>query len=61
VKVVEQRLISRDEKIVLLITGNGLKDVAGAMKAVDLVQTTPFRVSPDLEAVQRVVDRWGAA
>jgi threonine synthase len=59
VKTVEQGLISRDEKIVLLITGNGLKDVAGAMKAVDLVQTKPFTISPDLAALKQVVAGWG--
>jgi threonine synthase len=58
VTAVDQRLISRDEKIVVLNTGNGLKDVAGAMKAVDLVQTTPFRVSPDLAALRQVVAAW---
>jgi threonine synthase len=58
VHAVDQRLISRDEKIVILITGNGLKDVASAMKAVDLVQTTPFRVSPDLAALKQVVAGW---
>jgi threonine synthase len=58
VNAVDQRLISRDEKIVVLNTGNGLKDVAGAMKAVDLVQTTPFRVSPDLAALKQVVAGW---
>jgi threonine synthase len=58
VHAVDQRLISRDEKIVILITGNGLKDVASAMKAVDLDQTTPFRVSPDLAALKQVVAGW---
>jgi len=59
VNAVDQRLISRDEKIVVLNTGNGLKDVAGAMKAVDQVGTMPFRVSPDLAALKQVVDDWG--
>jgi threonine synthase len=59
VKAVDKRLVSTDEKIVVLNTGNGLKDVAGAMQAVDLVGTTPFRVSPDLEALKRVVAGWG--
>jgi threonine synthase len=58
VKAVEQQLVSGDETIVVLNTGNGLKDVAGAMQAVDMVGTTPFRVAPDLEAIQRVVARW---
>ena len=56
-----RRLISRDEKIVVLNTGNGLKDVAGAMKAVEQVGTMPIRVEPDLDALQRVVDRWDTA
>jgi threonine synthase len=59
VKAVDTRLVSADEKIVVLNTGNGLKDVAGAMQAVDLVGTTPFRVMPDLEALERVVAGWG--
>jgi threonine synthase len=52
-------LISRDEKIVVLNTGNGLKDVAGAMKAVDLVGTRPFTVAPDVEELKQVVAAWG--
>ncbi len=59
VKAVDKRLVSADEKIVVLNTGNGLKDVAGAMQAVDLVGTTPFRVKPDLAAIERVVAGWG--
>jgi threonine synthase len=59
VKAVDKRLVSADEKIVVLNTGNGLKDVAGAMQAVDLVGTTPFRVMPDLAALKRVVGGWG--
>jgi threonine synthase len=59
VKAVDKRLVSADEKIVVLNTGNGLKDVAGAMQAVDLVGTTPFRVMPDLAALERVVAGWG--
>lgn len=58
VKAVEQQLVSGDETIVVLNTGNGLKDVAGAMQALDLVGTTPFRVAPDLEALKQVVDGW---
>ncbi|MEA3231099.1 MAG: threonine synthase [Thermodesulfobacteriota bacterium] len=59
VNAVHQQLISRDEKIVVLNTGNGLKDVAGAMQAVELVQTKPFRVQPDFAALEQVVADWG--
>jgi threonine synthase len=58
VKAVEQQLVSGDESIVVLNTGNGLKDVAGAMQAVDLVGTKPFSVKPDLAEIQRVVAGW---
>ncbi len=58
VKAVDKRLVSTDEKIIVLNTGNGLKDVAGAMQAVALVGTKPFRVMPDLEALKGVVAGW---
>jgi threonine synthase len=58
VKAVEQQLMSGDESVVILNTGSGLKDVAGAMQAVDQVGTTPFHVEPDLDALKQVVERW---
>ena len=58
VKAVEQQLVSGDETIVVLNTGNGLKDVAGAMRAVDQVGTKPIHVAPDLDALQQVVATW---
>ena len=58
VKAVEQQRVSGDETIVVLNTGNGLKDVAGAMQAVDFVGTKPFQVTPDLDALQQVVAGW---
>ncbi len=59
VTAVDQGLVSGDEKIVVLNTGNGLKDVSGAMQAVDLVQTKPFQVRPDLAELRQVVAGWG--
>ena len=59
VNAVNQRLVSDDEEIVVLNTGNGLKDVAGAMQAVDLVDTKPFRIEPDAAALEQVVAGWG--
>lgn len=58
VKAVEQQLVSGDETIVILNTGNGLKDVAGAMQAADLAGTKPFYVEPDLDALRQVVNKW---
>ncbi|MEE4604251.1 MAG: threonine synthase [Desulfobacteraceae bacterium] len=56
---VDRRLVSGDEEIVVLNTGNGLKDVAGAMQAVDLVDTRPFRIQPDFADLEKVVTGWG--
>jgi threonine synthase len=58
VKAVEQQLVSGDESIVILSTGNGLKDIAGAMRAVDKVGTKPIHVAPDLDAIEQVVATW---
>lgn len=55
VQAVEQGLVGRDERIVVLNTGNGLKDITSAMKAVDLVQTTPYHVEPHLDALKRIL------
>ena len=59
VNAVDKQLVSGDEKIVVLNTGNGLKDVAGALQAVALAGTKPFRVQPDFAALKRVVANWG--
>jgi len=55
VKAINEGLISPDERIVVINTGNGLKDVAGAMKAVDRIGTRPYRVAPDLDDLKRVL------
>ena len=56
VKAVERGQVSADERIVVLNTGSGLKDVAGAMKGVELGGTQAFRVAADLEDLRRVID-----
>jgi threonine synthase len=58
VEAVNLQLVAGDETIVVLNTGNGLKDVAGAMQAVDLAKTTPFSVAPNIDALKQVVDGW---
>lgn len=52
---VERGLVAADERIVVLNTGSGLKDVAGAMKGVEQVGTRPYHVAPDLEDLRRVM------
>jgi threonine synthase len=46
VKAVEQRLVDLDERIVVLSTGNGLKDVQSAMQAVEQIGPKPTYVAP---------------
>jgi threonine synthase len=59
VAAVDRKLVSAGEKIVVLNTGNGLKDVSAAMQAVDLVQTKPVKIQPDFAALEKVVAGWG--
>jgi threonine synthase len=52
VKAVEQGSVGSDDRIVVLSTGSGLKDVASAMKAVSV---QPAIVEPTLDAVKEVL------
>ena len=53
VKAVAAGLVNPDERIVVLVTGNGLKDVASARKSVG----EPFVVNKDLNDVKRVASQ----
>lgn len=55
VKAVEQGLVSPDDRIVVINTGSGLKDVKSAMTAVEQAGTRPYRVEPNLADLQRVM------
>ena len=55
VKAVEKGMVSADERIVVLNTGSGLKDVAGAMKGVEMVGTQPYRVDANLDDLRRLM------
>ncbi len=52
VQAVEQGLVDAQERIVVLNTGNGLKDVPAAMQAAG----EPVVIQPDLENLKRVLD-----
>ena len=58
VKAVNESLVSAEERIVVLNTGNGLKDVASAMKSVELVGTQPYHIEPNMDDLERVVETW---
>jgi threonine synthase len=55
VKAVSINMMDPGDRIVVLNTGNGLKDVASAMKSVDLVQTKPYRLKPNLASLKEVM------
>ncbi|MEZ4769710.1 MAG: threonine synthase [Caldilineales bacterium] len=55
VKAVEQGLVGPDDRIVVINTGSGLKDVKSAMTAVEQVGTRSYRVEPNLTDLQRVM------
>ena len=55
IKAVESGLVTPTDEVVVLSTGNGLKDIAGAMKAVAAAGTTPMYVDPNLEALKEAL------
>jgi threonine synthase len=55
IAAVNQGLVTADERIVVLNTGSGLKDVASAMRAVEMAGTRPNRVRPDMDDLHRVM------
>jgi threonine synthase len=55
VKAVELGMVEADERIVVLNTGNGLKDIKSAMKSVQKAGTEPFYVEPTLADLRRVI------
>ncbi|MGH2523146.1 MAG: threonine synthase, partial [Anaerolineales bacterium] len=57
IKAVREGLVQPDETVVVLNTGNGLKDVKAAMQAAG----EAVRIEPGLEAVRRVVGEVPAA
>jgi threonine synthase len=58
-RALDEGLAHPDERIVVLVTGNGLKDVTSAMKSVEQVGTRPFRVAPNLESLKQAMEKVG--
>jgi threonine synthase len=54
-KAVAQNLVQASERIVVINTGNGLKDVRSAMQAVEMGGGRPYLVRPVLDDVDRIV------
>jgi threonine synthase len=51
-EAVSRGLVGSDDRVLVLSTGSGLKDVASAMRAVTAAQTEPMRIRPDLAALR---------
>ena len=51
-KAVSHNRIREDEKIVILMSGNGLKDINSAMKSV----RKPLKIKPDISEVENIVN-----
>jgi threonine synthase len=56
VEAVDRGLVGFDDRVVLLATGSGLKDVASAMKAVAAVGTEPMRIDPNLDSLRAALN-----
>ena len=50
-QALSEGLVDRDERVVLAVTGSGLKDVASAARTV----TRPAAIEPTLEAVRKML------
>jgi threonine synthase len=54
-KLLREGRIDRSERVVVLVTGNGLKDTETAIKAAG----KPQLIEPTNEAVRELVSNWG--
>jgi len=52
IAAVDTGLVSAGERVAVLSTGNGLKDIASAMKAVTAAGTNPMHILPTLDALK---------
>ena len=57
-EAVDKNQISPGESVVVINSGNGLKDIAGAMKAIEQVGTQPYHVAPDLNSLNETMRLW---
>jgi threonine synthase len=55
IAAVDRGLVGPNDRVVVLSTGSGLKDVASTMKAVAAAGTEPMVVEPTLEALKEAM------
>lgn len=53
-KAVEKNLAGPEDRVVVVNTGSGLKDIPAAMKATELARLTPHTVAPSIDAFRAV-------
>lgn len=56
VAAVDLGIVGENDRVVLLATGSGLKDVASAMKSVAAIGTEPMRIDPTLDALKSALN-----
>jgi len=56
VAAVDLGIVGETDRVVLLATGSGLKDVASAMKSVAAIGTEPMRIDPNLNALKSALN-----
>jgi threonine synthase len=56
VAAVDLGIVGPDDRVVILATGSGLKDVASVMKAVAGVGTEPIHIDPNLDALKAALN-----
>ena len=49
-------LVDDSDEVVLVATGNGLKDIPSALKAVTAAGTEPVRIDPDLDSLKTAIN-----
>ncbi len=55
VKAVTAGLVQADERIVVLNTGNGLKDIKNTMTAVEMAGSKAYTIQPDFQILQQTI------
>jgi threonine synthase len=56
-KAVDKGLVSVDDRVVVVNTGSGLKDIQSVMKAVEQTETRVHRVTPDFQQLKAYLNK----
>ena len=56
VAAADRGLVDDSDEVVLVATGNGLKDIPSALKAVTAAGTEPVRIDPDLDSLKTAIN-----